>query len=87
MEEEEVTIVGIDKEGFYVYQNDKSTCYYSDPASEFRPLRTEAEKNREAFIDGVMRGVSIDAKYTDVIHNIADQLFEAGFTAPEGAEL
>lgn len=80
--EEEVTIVGIDKEGFYVYQNDKSTCYYSDQASEFRPLRTEAEKKREAFMNKAFKTYYEG----EVCDRMASAMYEAGFTAPKGVE-
>ena len=56
-EEEEVTIIGIDNIGNYVFQNDKSTCYYSDPASEFRPLKTAEEKKREAIKEVVINSI------------------------------
>ena len=83
-QEEDVTIVGIDKDGNYVFQNDKSTCYYSDPAIEFRPLKTDEQKKREAFylavVDACMPIHSDDFN----IDEIAGALRHAGFTAPEG---
>ena len=85
-QEEDVTIVGIDKDGNYVFQNDKSTCYYSDPAIEFRPLKTDEQKKREAFylavVDACMPIHSDDFN----IDEIAGALRHAGFTAPEGGE-
>lgn len=58
--------------------------YYSDDASDFRPVKTQEQKDREAFIDRVMTGISIDVKHATIAHNIAEQLFDAGYKAPEG---
>lgn len=51
-----------------------STLHYCD---EFRPLRTEAEKAREADIKAMLRVVTNYNK-TDVIHAI-EQLYDAGY--------
>jgi hypothetical protein len=84
-QEKEVTIVGIDKDGFYVFQNDKSTRYYSDPASEFRPLKTDEQKAKEAFKAAVCKAIhESDSTYNDRLSKITEVLFYAGFTAPEG---
>lgn len=50
----------------------------------YRPLKTQEQKDREAFIDRVMTGISIDVKHATIAHNIAEQLFDAGYKAPEG---
>ncbi|MEH6451232.1 MAG: hypothetical protein V7765_21385 [Oleispira sp.] len=81
-QEEEVNIVGIDKDGFYVFQNDRSTCYYSDPASEFRPLKTDEQKAKEAFD---LKALKV-YKSCMSCDEFATALFKAGFTAPEGVE-
>ena len=72
----------IHKHGEHVWLGDSGLIHSKN--LKFRPLRTEAEKKRDAFIDGIMRGVSIDVKYFDVVHNIADQLFKAGYISPKG---
>lgn len=87
VEEEEVNIIGIDKLGNYVFQNDKSACYYSDPASEFRPLKTKEEKKREVFIENAKRV----ARTTDDVlthDRLFGLLFDSGaeFTAPKEGE-
>ena len=79
-QEEDVNIVGIDKEGFYVFQNDKSTCYYSGPASEFRPLKTDEQKAKEAFD---LKAFKV-YKSCMSCNEFSTALFKAGFTAPEG---
>ena len=81
-QEEEVFIVGIDKLGNYVFQNDSSECYYSDPSSEFRPLKTAEELERDAFIEAAVTVMnnSIDDSQAGWVM----ALHKAGFTAPKG---
>ena len=58
---------------------------FSSQASitKFRPLRTEAEKKREAFIEKAFRGINIDAKHSGILNEILDKLFDAVFTTPK----
>ena len=61
-----------------------SDCY---PSEYFRPLKTQQEKDREAFKLAV--GVAIlDAELTggEKVSMIANALFDAGFTAPKAGE-
>ena len=84
---EEVSVVGIDKDGFYVYQTDRSTCYYSDPASEFRPLKTAEELKEEAFKAAVSDAIyKSTSTHYDRLEKISSVLFKAGFEPPSGDE-
>ena len=83
---EDVTIIGTDKLGNYVFQNDKSECYYSDPAEYFIKPKTAEEKKREAFNLAVIDACMPIHKDDFNINEIAGALRHAGFTAPEGGE-
>ena len=55
---------------------------------EFRPLKTEKEKEREAFIEKanlkVTRGYMVDQATGSNLMEIFGDMFDAGFKAPEG---
>jgi hypothetical protein len=80
-EAEKVFIVGIDKKGNYVFQNNDSDCYYSDPIHFFIPLKTAKELEREAF---TRKALKLRAAF-DNDESYVDALFDKGarFTAPK----
>lgn len=78
---EDVTIIGKDKKGNYVFQND-GDCYFSDTAKYFMKAKTADEVMRDMFIDRCfdtsVMGRTVDSE------KLFGGLFDAGFTAPEG---
>ncbi|MCP4791693.1 MAG: hypothetical protein GY881_15820, partial [Gammaproteobacteria bacterium] len=51
---------------------------------KFRPLKTAAEKKRDAFMSQAKAGLSFDMKYNHVVDSVLEQLADNGFKAPEG---
>ncbi len=82
---ENVFIIGIDKLGNYVFQNEDSMCYYSDPVSEFEPAKTQHELDREAFVHAAMKShISTGLEVSDEsLKTLFEEMFDNNFKAPE----
>ena len=60
--------------------------YFPIKALKFRPLKTDEQKKREAFINKALEEVETKAGIIAPSKAILEILFDAGFTAPEGGE-
>jgi len=75
--------VGVDSIGSHVFDVEKTCLWRIDSIDEFvRPLKTEKEKEREAFVDACF-AVSC-ALHNNANEHAFNDLFDAGFKAPEG---
>ena len=76
-----VTILGYcsDSDGESVFTAHGSNGFIALYANGFRPLKTEKEKEREAFIENAKTLTK-----TDGYSNLFGEMFDAGFKAPEG---
>jgi len=59
---------------------------WTSNGKHFRPIKTEAEKKRNAFMSQAKAGLSFDMKYNHVVDSVLEQLADNGFKAPEGDE-
>lgn len=84
---EKCYIVGETKDNKYlvinVYHDDSLHFAFKEKGSlEFRPLKTQQEKEREAFVDSV---ASLFGESDDMdIYGLAGVMFDLGYTAPKG---
>ncbi len=69
------------------WHKERTTPYYSNDLSEFRPLKTQQEKDREAFINTAIRSIDT-TKFSigqmDIVSKVINQLAVARFIAPKG---
>lgn len=72
-----VTVLAYDGNDAWLKPSDGSQSFVVGNVAGFRPLRTEAEKAREADIKAML-GVVTNYNKTDVIHAI-EQLYDAGY--------
>ena len=55
---------------------------------EFRPLKTQREKDREAFVKGLVKVLNSVPNGTSLsdLHAMAEKAYDAGYTAPKAAD-
>ena len=83
---EDVFIVGLSKGNYFVYQNSKSDCYYTDEADYFRPLKTAEELERDR-VEKLLLSLKPDLMPEDTekyFQIYIEDLLDNGFTAPKG---
>ena len=80
-----VTILGYcsDSDGESVFTAHGSNGFIALYANGFRPLKTQEQKDREAFIEWANKATNADGKDHTVV-DLFNDLFDAGFKAPEG---
>jgi len=75
--------VGVDSIGSHVFDVEKRNLWRIDSINILvRPLKTEAEKKRDAFIEAAMGLTSDGEQYS--VERLAGMMFDNGFKAPEG---
>ena len=80
-----VTILGYcsDSDGESVFTAHGSNGFIALYANGFRPLKTQEQKDREAFIEWANKATNADGKDHTVV-DLFNDLFDAGFKAPDG---
>ncbi len=75
--------VGVDSIGSHVFDVEKRNLWRIDSINILvRPLKTAAEKERDAFIECSYQATTIPK--TEDSTEVFGRMFDAGFTAPEG---